>query len=110
MKIRKIMPGLLVIANLAALPVPAKAQSLLDSGDSSGTAATTTPAQLDLRIRVRRRQRRSATTSSTRSARIPSSAPRSRRGLAKPRIYLRSGGKAQRVMAGDSCPTSALQP
>ncbi len=47
MKIRKIMRGLLVIANLAALPVSAKAQSLLGSGNSSGTAATTTPAQPD---------------------------------------------------------------
>ena len=37
-----------VIANLAALPVLAKAQSLLDSGDSSGAVATTTPAQLGL--------------------------------------------------------------
>ena len=48
MKIRTIMPGLLVIANLAALPVLAKAQSLLDSGNSSGPVASTTPAQLSL--------------------------------------------------------------
>jgi len=45
MKIRKIMPGLLVIANLAALAVLAKAQSLLESGDSSGPVAITSPAQ-----------------------------------------------------------------
>ena len=34
MKIRRIMPGLLVIANLAALAVVGQAQSLLDSGKS----------------------------------------------------------------------------
>lgn len=45
MKIRKIMPGLLVIANLAALAVSAKAQSLLDSSESSSPAASTTPTQ-----------------------------------------------------------------
>jgi len=48
LRIRQIMLWLLVIANLAALPVPAKAQSLPDSGDSSGTVASTTPAQLGL--------------------------------------------------------------
>ena len=42
------MLGLLVIANLAGLPMLAKAQSLLDSGDSSGTVASITPAQLGL--------------------------------------------------------------
>jgi hypothetical protein len=47
MKIRKIMPGLLVIANLAALVVSAKAQSLLGSGNFSGPAATTAPVQPD---------------------------------------------------------------
>jgi hypothetical protein len=47
MKIRKIMPGLLVVANLAALAVSAKAQSLLGSGNFSGTAATATLAQPD---------------------------------------------------------------
>jgi hypothetical protein len=36
---------LLVVANLAALPVLAKAQSPPDSGDSSGAVARTTPAQ-----------------------------------------------------------------
>ena len=45
MKICRIMPGLLVIAKLAA---PAKAQSLLDPGNSSGPVASTTPAQLSL--------------------------------------------------------------
>jgi hypothetical protein len=44
-KIRPMMLGLLVIASLGALPVQAKAQSLVDSGDSSGTIASTTPAQ-----------------------------------------------------------------
>ena len=39
---------LLVIANLPALPVPAKAQSLPDSRDSSATGTSTTPAQPDL--------------------------------------------------------------
>jgi len=39
---------LLVIAILAALSVPAKAQSPADSGDSSGPSASTTPAQPDL--------------------------------------------------------------
>jgi hypothetical protein len=43
MKIRKIMPVLLVVANLAALAVSAMAQSLLGSGNFFGTAATTTP-------------------------------------------------------------------
>jgi len=45
MKNHPIMRWLLVIANLAALPVPAKAQSQLDSGNSSGPVASTTPAQ-----------------------------------------------------------------
>jgi hypothetical protein len=48
MMIHRIILGLAVIANLAALPMLAKAQSLLDSGDSSGTFANTTPAKLDL--------------------------------------------------------------
>jgi hypothetical protein len=42
---RQFMLLLLVVANLAALPVLAKAQSLPDSGDSSGAVARTTPAQ-----------------------------------------------------------------
>jgi hypothetical protein len=45
MKICRIVPGLLVIASLATLPVLAKAQSLLDSGDSSGPVASNTPAE-----------------------------------------------------------------
>ena len=44
----QIMLLLLVIANLAALPTLAKAQPLADSGDSSGTTVSTTPAQPDL--------------------------------------------------------------
>ena len=48
MKIHQIMRGLLVIASLAALPVLAKAQSLLDSGDFSGAVAITTPAHFSL--------------------------------------------------------------
>ena len=48
MKIRKIVHGLLVIASLAALAVVAKAQTLLDSGDSSGPVASTTPVQLSI--------------------------------------------------------------
>jgi hypothetical protein len=39
MKIRRIMFLLLVIAGPAVLSLPARAQSLVDSGDSSGTAA-----------------------------------------------------------------------
>jgi hypothetical protein len=39
---------LLAIAGLAALPVPAKAQALADSGDPSGTVASTAQAQPDL--------------------------------------------------------------
>jgi hypothetical protein len=46
--IHQIIFGLVVIANLAAQSMLAKAQSLLDSGDSSGTVASTTPAKLDL--------------------------------------------------------------
>ena len=46
--IHQIIFGLAVIANLAAQAMLAKAQSLLDSGDSSGTISTTTPAKLDL--------------------------------------------------------------
>ena len=48
MKMRRSMLLLLVIADLAALPVLAKAQSLADPIDSSGTVASTTPAQLTL--------------------------------------------------------------
>ncbi len=48
MKIHQIIRGLLVIAYLAALPVLAKAQSLLGSGGSPGPVASTTPAQLGL--------------------------------------------------------------
>src|ERR1022692_4278914 len=47
-KMRRSMLLLLVIADLAALPVLAKAQSLADPIDSSGTVASTTPAQLNL--------------------------------------------------------------
>src|ERR1035438_1647540 len=47
-KMRRSMLWLLVIADLAALPVLAKAQSLADPIDSSGTVASTTPAQLTL--------------------------------------------------------------
>jgi hypothetical protein len=42
------MRWLLVIATLAALPLPARAQSLSDSGDSSGTVGGATTAQPDL--------------------------------------------------------------
>jgi len=42
------MRWLLTIAILAALPVLAKAQSLLGPGDSSGTFASATPVHLDL--------------------------------------------------------------
>ena len=45
MKICRIMPGLLAVASLATLPVLAKAQSLLDSGDSSSPVASTTLAE-----------------------------------------------------------------
>jgi hypothetical protein len=48
MMIHRIILGLVVIVNLAALSVLAKAQSLLDSGDSSAIVASTTPAQLGL--------------------------------------------------------------
>jgi hypothetical protein len=41
MKMRRLMLLLLATAGLAALPVPAVAQALLDSGDSSGTVAST---------------------------------------------------------------------
>lgn len=47
-RMRLIMLLLLLIADLAALPGLAKAQSLADSEDSSGTGLSTTPAQLDL--------------------------------------------------------------
>ena len=45
---RRIMLWLLVVANLAVLSVPAKAQSPPDSGDSSRTVPSSTPAQPDL--------------------------------------------------------------
>jgi len=45
MKTHPILRWILVIASLAALPVQAKAQARFDSGDSSGTIASTTPAQ-----------------------------------------------------------------
>lgn len=48
MKMRRLMLMLLAIAGLAALPVPATAQALVDSGDSSGTVVSTTAAQPDL--------------------------------------------------------------
>jgi hypothetical protein len=48
MKLRRFMFLLFVIANLATLPTLAKAQSFTDSRDSSSSAATTTPGQLDL--------------------------------------------------------------
>jgi hypothetical protein len=48
MMIHQIVFALVVVANLATLSVLARAQSLLDSGDSSGTVASTTPAKLDL--------------------------------------------------------------
>ena len=44
----RIMLVLSAIAILAALPVPAQAQSLADPGDASGAIAGTTPAQPDL--------------------------------------------------------------
>ncbi len=45
MKMRRIM---LLPLLIAVLPLLAKGQSLADSGDSSGTVASTAPAQLDL--------------------------------------------------------------
>ena len=48
MKMRRLMLLLLATAGLAALPVPAKAQALADSGDTSGTVASTAPAPPDL--------------------------------------------------------------
>ncbi|MGA2987073.1 MAG: hypothetical protein ABSG32_25015 [Terriglobia bacterium] len=48
MKIHPIMLWLWVIASLAARPGPAKAQSLVESGDPPGTRAATTPAPLHL--------------------------------------------------------------
>jgi hypothetical protein len=48
MKMHRIMLLLLVIADLAALPVLAKAQSPATPGDSPGTVASTTAAQPDL--------------------------------------------------------------
>jgi hypothetical protein len=48
MKIHQFIRWVLVIANLAALPVLTKAQSLVDSGDSSGAVAATTSARLEL--------------------------------------------------------------
>ena len=48
MSIRRAMFLLLVTAVLAALPMRARSQSLSYSGDSSGTAASTTAGQLDL--------------------------------------------------------------
>ena len=46
--IHQIIFGLVVIANFAAQSMLAKAQSLLDSGDSPVAVASTTPAKLDL--------------------------------------------------------------
>jgi len=48
MKMRRLMLLLSAIAGFAALPVPAKAQALVDSGASSGTIASTTSAPPDL--------------------------------------------------------------
>ena len=48
MKMRRIMLLPLVVAALTALPVLAKAQSLSDSADLSGTVSSTAPAQLNL--------------------------------------------------------------
>jgi hypothetical protein len=48
MKMRRLMLLLLAIAGLAAQPVPAKAQALVDSGDSSSVVTSTTPAPPDL--------------------------------------------------------------
>jgi hypothetical protein len=45
MKLHKIMPALLVMANLAGLEAVAKAQSRFDPEDSSGLVASTTTAQ-----------------------------------------------------------------
>jgi hypothetical protein len=46
--IHRIILGLVVIANLAALSVLAQTQSRLDSGEFSGAVANITPAKLDL--------------------------------------------------------------
>src|SRR5271157_4476851 len=48
MKMRGVTLLLLVLADLAALPMLAKAQSRARSGDSAGTVASTPPAQLGL--------------------------------------------------------------
>jgi hypothetical protein len=45
MKMRGLMLLLLATAGFAALPVPSKAQALIDSATSPGTVASTTPAQ-----------------------------------------------------------------
>jgi hypothetical protein len=48
MKMHRITLLLLAIAGLAALPLMARAQTLVDPATSAGTVAITTPAQLDL--------------------------------------------------------------
>ena len=48
MKVRGVMLLLLVWVDLAAQPTLAKAQSRADSGGSSGTVASTPPAQLEV--------------------------------------------------------------
>ena len=48
MKLRRIMFSLLVVADLALLPLLAKAQSSADSKDPSGTAANAASGQIDL--------------------------------------------------------------
>jgi len=106
MKIQQSRLLLLAIANLAALPVLAQAQSPPNSKDSSGTVAGTTPAQPDLPYTRPTQAIKLATISSTGSARIPSSARRSRLALARPVMESRSGGKALRVTANASGPTS----
>ena len=108
MKIHQIVRGLLVIATLAALPVLAKAQSLLDSGDSSGAVAITTPAQLRPDVYASDRDNEDPQLPLRRVRPVSHRRRRAqRRALTKPGMHLRTGGEAQSVTASDSGPTSA---
>ena len=111
MKIRKIMPGLLVIANLAALAVPAKAQSLLDLEIPPALLPAPPRRNSASRIRVRREATKIRNYLFDAFGPYPHRRRCAHGGLWPSHEYRPgSGGTAQRAIAGDSGQTSALQP
>ena len=105
MKIYQIIAGLAVIASFAALPMLAKAQSLLGSTVSDGAVAKSTLVQLDLTDKRPSEKTKIHRYLFDAFGPYPIVGSAITAGIARFMILPRSGGKAQWVIAGDSYPT-----